>query len=584
MNISKLLDVTGNLNAAITRRLEKFSKMEDYAEEIAYVMKMSEPLNVFKGIKFSDRFWYVYKNMSLSHCKVCGKPYIIINHAPEYNPRFSLCRHKQNTDNYIGANAKSNKDRKKQFVNLVNQNKELFLSEEKFSEKLQWCMERKANYAFMISKLNMSFFHDLVLKTENMIPFDINDYDFPQRIYILAHNITVFPTCKFCNGPVKFIDRLKGYKDHCKKCEGKAFSESTAKSNRKAILERFNYDKYELLEIPDIMYTSPIVIKCKKCNHISKVYLINGALKHLKTFPLCEKCEHTFHYKEHEVYDFCEKYEHNIQNNTRKIIFPLELDVYLPLRSLAIEFNGIYWHSMNGDDDIKGKTRHLKKTNLCEQKGIHLVHIFENEWIYQTDIVKSMLRHLLGSYDQKIYARKCQIKEIDPKTSKIFLNENNLQGAVNSSVNIGLYFNGELVSLMSFSKSRLNKKYDWELVRFCNKLNYHVPGAASKLLTYFERTYEPKSIISYADRRWTMNNGNTIYDKLGFRLDHIGRPVYWYISKERVEFESRLKYQKHKLSQILEHFDPSKTEVQNMLDNGYEQVFDCGNLVYVKTY
>ena len=68
---------------------------------------------------------------------------------------------------------------------------------------------------------------------------------------------------------------------------------------------------------------------------------------------------------------------------------------------------------------------------------------------------------------------------------------------------LGLYFNDELLSLMTFGKSRFSKNTEWELLRFCNKLGYHIPGAAGKLLKYFEKNWHPMSLISYADRRWS---------------------------------------------------------------------------------
>ena len=133
---------------------------------------------------------------------------------------------------------------------------------------------------------------------------------------------------------------------------------------------------------------------------------------------------------------------------------------------------------------------------------------------------------------------------------------------------------------MTFSKCRFDKKHEWELLRFCNKLGYHVPGGASKLLKYFERNYNPKSLVSYADRRWSQGK---VYEKLGFTFSHASAPNYWYW-KDRYLLESRVKYQKHKLKTILEKFDETKTEVENMQDNGYNRIFDCGNLVYEKIY
>ena len=95
---------------------------------------------------------------------------------------------------------------------------------------------------------------------------------------------------------------------------------------------------------------------------------------------------------------------------------------------------------------------------------------------------------------------------------------------------------------MTFSKSRFSKKYEWEMVRFCNKLNYHIPGAASRLLKYFEKNWKPHSIVSYADRRWSTGN---LYNALGFSLDHISPPNYWYFKTNMLYLESRVKYQKH---------------------------------------
>ena len=194
------------------------------------------------------------------------------------------------------------------------------------------------------------------------------------------------------------------------------------------------------------------------------------------------------------------------------------------------------------------------------------------------------LKNLFGIYDHKIGARQCTIKEVDSKTSKEFQEDNHIQGKAISSKDIGLYYNNKLVSLMTFSKPRFSKKYEYELVRFCNKLGWHIPGAASKLLKYFENKYHPKSIVSYADRRWTMNNGNTVYDKLGFKLYNISEPNYWYFKNSSIQLESRMKYQKHKLSKLLDVFDKSKTEFENMKNNGYHRIFDCGNLIFEKKY
>ena len=220
------------------------------------------------------------------------------------------------------------------------------------------------------------------------------------------------------------------------------------------------------------------------------------------------------------------------------------------------------------------------KTELCEKHGYQLLHVFENEWNSKREIVESRIKNLLGIYDRTVFARKCEVRNVPNPESLKFLDENHIQGGVNSSVNLGLYAKDELVSIMTFSKPRFDRRHEWELVRFCSKIGWHVPGAAGKLLKAFERAYAPKSLVSYADRRWSTGK---LYTALGFRLDHTSKPDYWYF-KDRYVLESRVKYQKHKLSGLLEIYDENKTEIENMKANGYERIFDCGNYVFEKIY
>lgn len=267
-----------------------------------------------------------------------------------------------------------------------------------------------------------------------------------------------------------------------------------------------------------------------------------------------------------------------IKTNDRSAISPLELDEYMPEKNLAIELDGLYWHN----DDVKPDYRyHLNKTELCEKAGIRLIHIFDSEWLNKKEIVKSRLKDVLGVYDKTVFARSCEVRSVDPRTSREFQDSSHIQGAVGAGVHLGLYNGDELVALMTFGKTRFSKKYEWELLRFCCRPGYHIPGAAGKLLRYFERNYSPKSLVSYADRRWSQGQ---LYRKLGFTLDHVSSPDYWYFKQNTTLLESRVKYQKHKLPKILDSFDESKTEVENMKANGWFRIFDCGNLVFEKIY
>ena len=249
-----------------------------------------------------------------------------------------------------------------------------------------------------------------------------------------------------------------------------------------------------------------------------------------------------------------------IVENSYDIIKPLSLDIYIPELKIAFEFNGIYWHS----EAYRDKDYHIVKTKDCEKLGIKLLHIWEDDWVNKQDIIKSMILNKLGSIKNRIYARKCQIREVtDVKIIRKFLNENHIQGYSSSSIKIGLYFNDELVSLMIFGK----KRSEVELIRFCNKLNTNVVGGSSKLFCYFIKNHNIDSIISYSDISF-FNGG--MYEKLGFSLRHITKPNYWWvvdgIRKHRFNFT------KKKISRNNENL----TESEIMCSHGHKKLWGCG--------
>lgn len=252
-----------------------------------------------------------------------------------------------------------------------------------------------------------------------------------------------------------------------------------------------------------------------------------------------------------------------------------EIDIYLPEEKIGFEFNGLRWHS----EEFKNNDYHFKKTKLCNENGIRLIHIFEDDFQYKIKIVKSIINNVLNK-SNKIYARKTYIKKINDKNLiKKFLIENHLQGFVNTNINYGLYYNDELVSLMTFMKSRkiinnTNKDTEYELVRFCNKIGISVIGGASKLFKHFLNDYKPKSVLSYCDISWA--NGG-LYKQLGFGLIGLSKPNYYYVVNGKRE--NRINFQKHKL--VKKGYDPNLTEVEIMAQLGYFRIFNCGNEKYL---
>lgn len=272
--------------------------------------------------------------------------------------------------------------------------------------------------------------------------------------------------------------------------------------------------------------------------------------------------------------------QHNIDHvlNERTILFPQHLDIYIPSKNIAIELNGVFFHSeLSG----KHKNYHFDKYIGCKNNGIRLIHVFSSEWNNKKHIVVSKIKHVLNVQQNTVYARNTKIRQLTSKEGSVFFNLNHIQGNTPFSVCYGLFDSQNvLVAAMSFIKSRFNKNYQWELVRYSTKLNYHVVGGAGKLFNHFIKTQNPKNIISYCDLRWGTGN---MYEKLGFSLKNITSPNYFYFKRngDTNKLYSRVIFQKHKLSTILKNYDPKLTEWENMKNNGYDRIWDCGNAVYI---
>lgn len=219
---------------------------------------------------------------------------------------------------------------------------------------------------------------------------------------------------------------------------------------------------------------------------------------------------------ESEIYSFLKSLDiDNIKQNDRKILDGLELDFYLPDYKLAIEFNGNYTHSSLN----KGTRYHFNKSFACEEKGIRLIHIYQYQWdnSYKREVLKSIIKNALGKNNSIIYARKCQLKELTKKEVEQFSIENSVHGHRNASIYLGLFFNNELVQLMSFGKAFFSRdnSFDYECIRSITKLDTTVVGGMNKLFKYFVNKYNPKKVLYYVDYNTHIG---TSMNKLGFKF------------------------------------------------------------------
>lgn len=329
-------------------------------------------------------------------------------------------------------------------------------------------------------------------------------------------------------------------------------------------------DKYDYSQVDYVRSTDKIKIRCKIHDYVFEQTPGN----HLAG-KRCRKCASTMSKAELEVYEFVKSLDPDAVSGDRQLLKPLELDVISHKNKFAIEFNGLYWHSSGSvETDRSFEKKHIEKTDAIEDIGYTVFHVFENEWNEHRPIVESMIRSRMG-YSNKIYARKCRIVDVPAPVANVFFENNHLQGSVSGgSVFYGLAYDNELVTVVSFGKSRYTSA-SWELLRLASKLDTTVVGGASRLMRHFQK-YNTGSIVSYANRRWSTGN---VYEKLGFEFIHNSKPCYWYV-KDGFTFH-RSSFMKHKLKDKLEIFDDSLTERVNMYNNNYRRIWDCGNKVYI---
>ena len=241
----------------------------------------------------------------------------------------------------------------------------------------------------------------------------------------------------------------------------------------------------------------------------------------------CPKCSNTVSKNENELYEYvCNLLgEENVISRDRIILNGKELDIYIPSLNIAIEYNGLRWHS---DEFNKDKNYHLNKLIECNKNGVKLIQVFEDEWIEHHDIVLKKIKHILGLNDnRKVYARKCDVKEIDKHIAYDFLDKNHIQGSADSSIALGAYYNDILMGVMTFTEESKNH---WNLTRFATNNNFRCIGIAGKIFSTFLTIYKPFYIKSFADRRWTLSEEKNLYVQLGFNLAEILRPDYRYVN------------------------------------------------------
>jgi len=312
-------------------------------------------------------------------------------------------------------------------------------------------------------------------------------------------------------------------------------------------------DKYDYSEVEYKNYKSHVKIICPKHGpfyQTPKVHLIGHG---------CQKCSISrFH---QEVYRYISsKYSGQIVVNDRSAINPREIDLFISELKFGIECHGEWWHQNNN-------RRHVEKAMLAHQQNIDLFQIFYNEWLSKREILESMICNKLG-LSKKIYAKKCQISNINNDQYRKFMDKNHLQGYAPASYKYGLWQDNKLIAALGIKK---HQHYEYEISRYACILHNNIVGGFSRLLSIWMKDKNPNSIITSVDARYYMVN---MYCKSKFQLIEHTNPNYFYYKNGVVL--SRQQCQKHKLPNFLQNFDNNKNVHQNMINNKYCIVYDAG--------
>ena len=354
-------------------------------------------------------------------------------------------------------------------------------------------------------------------------------------------------------------------------------------ARRKKMVEKYN----DIIDVSDNHYICKCPhFFCNKCGE--KFYIVKPSIFFDRLRDKTEPCTRLLPEQKSNnknttlelfIQSILDKHGVDYIRNDRNVLDGKELDIYIPSKNIAIECNGVFTHC----NKYKDNNYHITKNILCKDKDIQLIQIWE-DWVKnKPKVIESIILNKLGLCCKTIYARKCTVKEIDYNKSSKFLNQNHIQGSTKSSIKLGLYYNGELVSVMTFGKrngccsNKVISRGEIELSRFCNKLNTRVIGGASKLLKYFINKYNPSKIISFSAN--DISNGN-LYERLGFKTNNKINQSYWWIKNGTYVRYHRSNFTKSDIVRLgwKDINDNTWKEEDVMYNKGYFKIVDSGQL------
>lgn len=331
---------------------------------------------------------------------------------------------------------------------------------------------------------------------------------------------------------------------------------NSQRSEIKPILKktRVTPENYEYLSNYERMYEEYINNKRTSVDIALELGIHNSTvIEHLRNHNFDIRKTSSYSLIEKQIKEFIESYGISVLENDRNVLDGKELDLLIPEKNIAIEVNGLYWHSY-GINDKENKRYHLDKKEKCLDKGINLLHITDYDWNNKKNIIKSMLKSKLD-LTERIYARKCNIVELDVEQAYIFFDKNHLDGFSDGSLfHVGLEYNNEVVMCMSVGK-RFCKWGVIELYRMASILDTTIVGGMSKILNYFMKKYRINTIYSECD--FSYSDGNA-FKRNGFNFKGKSDPDCFWTDGNNI----------------------INNDCDNMMESGFRRYWNCGFLMF----
>lgn len=268
-----------------------------------------------------------------------------------------------------------------------------------------------------------------------------------------------------------------------------------------------------------------------------------------------------------------------INGNTDNVLFDSLLELapkgYIIGEDFTIHYDNISIRLYSFNTLINKSNNYLNNIfHEYEKDNKQIIQILEDEWINNKNLCINRISHILNlNTSNKIAARKCIIGLEQNSEIANFLKEYHIQGAPSNNKAITLRYDNELVSVMTYIPIRYGIEEGLEIQRFATK--YAVVGAFQKSLKYLVSQLNPKTLVSYADSRWSTGK---VYKLAGFSLQNhnIG---YWYT--KGTDRRHRSIFMRHKLeSKFNQSYDKSLTEEKICNAQGWYRVYDAGQQVY----